>query len=75
MDRRKFLTGSGLGAAALVAGCDCAEKCGVAAAGPVGAARQRELKMVTSWPKNFPGLGDAAEETARRIEAVSGGAI
>jgi len=75
MDRRKFLTGTGLGAAALAAGCDCAETCRTGIAGAEGAVAARELKMVTSWPKDFPGLGDAAEETARRIEAISGGAI
>lgn len=31
--------------------------------------------MVTTWPKNFPGLGDAAERTAELITALSGGAI
>ncbi len=30
-------------------------------------------KLVTAWPKNFPGLGSAPEELARRIEAMSAG--
>ncbi|RMF73416.1 MAG: TRAP transporter substrate-binding protein, partial [Alphaproteobacteria bacterium] len=35
----------------------------------------RQLKMVTTWPKNFPGLGTGAVRFARRIEEMSGGAI
>ncbi len=35
----------------------------------------RRLKMVTTWPKNFPGLGTGAVRFARRIEEMSGGAI
>ncbi|MDT8398157.1 MAG: TRAP transporter substrate-binding protein [Pseudomonadales bacterium] len=30
-------------------------------------------KMVTAWPKNFPGLGTAPEYFARKVEAMSGG--
>ena len=30
-------------------------------------------KLVTAWPKNFPGLGSAPEELARRVEMMSGG--
>lgn len=36
---------------------------------------RRELKMVTTWPKDFPGLGTMAEETARFIGEMSGGAM
>lgn len=32
-------------------------------------------KMVTSWPKNFPGLGTAPETFARTINAMSGGRL
>lgn len=31
--------------------------------------------MVTTWPKNFPGTGDAALRLAQSVEAMSGGAI
>lgn len=34
-----------------------------------------QLKMVTSWPKNFPGLGTGAERFARRINQMSEGRI
>ena len=33
----------------------------------------KELKMVTSWPKNFPGLGTAARRFGERLEAASDG--
>ncbi|MDG1733123.1 MAG: TRAP transporter substrate-binding protein DctP [Thalassotalea sp.] len=32
-------------------------------------------KMVTSWPKNFPGLGVAPEKFATKVEAMSGGRL
>ena len=35
----------------------------------------RELRMVTTWPKNFPGLGTSAERLANRITSASGGKI
>ncbi|RLA09946.1 MAG: ABC transporter substrate-binding protein [Gammaproteobacteria bacterium] len=38
-------------------------------------ARTYEWKMVTTWPKNFPGLGTSANELAEAIEAMSGGRL
>ncbi|MFQ5348457.1 MAG: TRAP transporter substrate-binding protein [Rhodothalassiaceae bacterium] len=35
----------------------------------------RRLKMVTTWPKNFPGVGTGADRLARRIMEASGGRI
>ena len=74
MDRRKFLTAGALGAASMAAACDCAEMCAPDAGGVSGIA-QRELKMVTTWPKDFPGLGAMAERTADMITRMSGGAL
>ena len=34
-----------------------------------------QLKMLTCWPKNFPGLGTSAERFAKRVEAASGGKL
>ncbi len=34
-----------------------------------------EWKMVTSWPKNFPGLGAAPENFARLVKAMSNGRL
>ncbi|WP_306253532.1 TRAP transporter substrate-binding protein [Parvularcula sp. IMCC14364] len=75
LNRRKFMTVGALGAATLAAGCECKERCGgpaVAEAGINGIA-DRELKMVTTWPRDFPGLGDGAENVARYITEMSGG--
>ncbi|QIE45663.1 TRAP transporter substrate-binding protein [Pseudohalocynthiibacter aestuariivivens] len=52
---------------------------GAAAAAPLAtpalAQDVRQWKMVTSWPKNLPGPGVAAQMLADRITALSGGRI
>jgi len=48
------------------------------AASEQAAAKPAEIihwKMVTSWPKNFPGLGTSAERLAERINAMSAGRL
>ena len=74
LSRRKLLGGVALaGSAALLSACSGeAKEC---AGGPAIASKQRQLKMVTSWPKNFPGLGTGVERLAKRIEALSDGSI
>jgi TRAP-type mannitol/chloroaromatic compound transport system substrate-binding protein len=51
----------------------------VAAAGsfpaPAVAQNVKELKMVTTWPKNFPGVGTGAERLAKRITEASDGQL
>ncbi|MEQ8964598.1 MAG: TRAP transporter substrate-binding protein [Azospirillaceae bacterium] len=42
---------------------------------PALAQERRELTMVTTWPKNFPGLGTGAQRTADRITAMTGGEL
>ena len=69
INRRNLLAG---GAAGLATGCDCAPE-GLPAA--AGAIRERDLKMVTTWPKDFPGLGSAAERVGQFITEMSGGAM
>ncbi|RMF20130.1 MAG: ABC transporter substrate-binding protein [Gammaproteobacteria bacterium] len=34
-----------------------------------------QWKLVTSWPKNFPGLGEAPERFAREVERMSNGRL
>lgn len=34
-----------------------------------------EWKLVTTWPKNFPGLGSAPVRFAEKVEAMSGGRL
>ena len=67
MDRRKFLAGAG--ATAVVAG---ASTVGMKNA---SAAKKIKWKMVTTWPKNFPGLGTGANTLARLIGEMSGGRL
>lgn len=64
MDRRSFIKKAGLagaGAAAL--------------ATPAIAQGNQTWRMVTTWPKNFPGLGVGAQRLADRITAASGGRL
>ena len=65
MDRRQVIAWAGAGIAA------------TASAFPKPAIAQgaRELKMVTTWPKDFPGLGTSAERVAQSITALSGGRL
>ena len=65
MKRRDFVTKVGLGA--LAGGTLSAPAIKSAHAAP------KVLKMVTSWPKNFPGLGTGAREFGELLEAASGG--
>lgn len=74
VSRRRLLRGAGaVGAATLLAACDSGGSQEGAASGPAIVSKKRSLKMVTTWPKNFPGLGTGAERLARRIEALSDG--
>lgn len=65
MDRRLFIKGS-VGASAAIASTFPA---------PAIAQGIKELKLVTSWPKGFPGLGTSAERLAKRITESSGGRL
>ncbi|MEO4049176.1 TRAP transporter substrate-binding protein [Pseudomonas sp. CAU 1711] len=51
----------------------CKEDSTPAASAP--AAQQHEWKMVTAWPKNYPGLGTAANRFAERVQTMSGGRL
>ncbi|MEX0298130.1 MAG: TRAP transporter substrate-binding protein, partial [Kordiimonas sp.] len=73
INRRNIIRGAGLvGVASLVAACGDNTS---TQQGPAIGKKQRSLKMVTSWPKNFPGMGTGAERLAKRIEALSDGRI
>ncbi len=63
MERRKFLTGAAVGAT------------GVALAAPAVAQDRVELNIVSTWPRDFPGLGTSAQRLAARIEELSDGTI
>ncbi|HUF57848.1 MAG TPA: TRAP transporter substrate-binding protein [Thermohalobaculum sp.] len=64
MDRRSFLTTTAVGAAGAAT-----------LAAPAIAQDTQEVTMVTTWPKNFPGLGVGAQRVADRITAATDGRI
>jgi TRAP-type mannitol/chloroaromatic compound transport system substrate-binding protein len=66
MKRRKFLKGAAAGGVAAAAATVSA---------PAISQGIKQLKMVTTWPKNFPGLGTGAERLAARIKTMSGGKL
>ena len=67
MKRRKFLAKSAAGAG------------GVAAAATIGAPaiaqERKEMVIVSSWGRDFPGLGISAQRLAKRITDMSGGRL
>ena len=71
--RRTILKAAGLSAAALLAGCGQGSE--PASGDRKAPKKQRNLKMVTTWPKNFPGIGTGAERFAQRVGELSERAI
>jgi TRAP-type mannitol/chloroaromatic compound transport system substrate-binding protein len=67
MNRRSFIRKAGL-AGAGVAGLSTV-------AAPALSQSKITWRMVTTWPKNFPGLGVGAQRLADRITAASGGRL
>lgn len=65
MKRRRFLSGSAVSAGAAVAAA--------ALPGPALSQGLKTLNMVTSWPRNFPGLGQSAHLFADTLTTLSNG--
>ena len=65
MKRRDFLKKAGTGTA-VAAG---------ALAAPAIASQSREMTIVSTWPRDFPGLGISAQRLAARITELSEGRI
>ena len=63
MERRKFLTGAALGTAATTL------------AAPAIAQGGKTMTIVSTWPRDFPGLGLSAQRLAARITELSEGRI
>ena len=66
MERRKFLTSTaavGVGAAGVITGA------------PVIAQDVKEITIVSTWPRDFPGLGTSAQRLAERITELSDGRL
>ncbi len=64
MDRRRFMTAAGMLSAGVATG-------GLSA--PALAVGAREIRLVTTWPRGFPGLGTGAQRLADTITRASGG--
>jgi len=64
MERRKFLKGAALAGTGAVL-----------AAPAVNAQTAKTITIVSTWPRDFPGLGLSAQRLAERINVVSGGAL
>ncbi|MFP4518021.1 MAG: TRAP transporter substrate-binding protein [Oceanicaulis sp.] len=77
MDRRTFLSAGAVAVAGAASACSQpSDSEQTAPAAPaVNRGRTRRLRMVTTWPNGFPGLGAAAERTAEYIGQMSGGAL
>lgn len=48
---------------------------GAAPAGEASPQKTYKWRMATTWPKNFPGLGQAPERLAERVRQMSGGRL
>ncbi len=79
MKRRHFLrqlgTGTLAAGALLGTGCQQQGTAEPAAAAPAAGFKPLKWKMVTTWPKNFPGLGTGANTLAKLITRMTGGRI
>jgi len=77
MDRRKFVKTAGLaGTAGLLAACGRQGAPGDCADGARGSSAETfQWKMVTTWPRDFPGLGTGANYLAKIIGEMSDGRL
>ncbi|MBI1233103.1 MAG: ABC transporter substrate-binding protein [Alphaproteobacteria bacterium] len=76
MDRRTFLSGASIAAATVATACGGQDSETTGPAAPaVNRRRTRQLRMVTTWPANFPGLGTAADRVAQFCNEMSGGTL
>src|SRR5690554_8089180 len=74
MKRRDILTAAGVGlAATALAGCK--QETSNAGSGETTQQQRFNWKMVTSWPKNFPGVGVGAERFAQLVNEMSNGRL
>ena len=67
MKRRDFISKAGLAGAGVAATS--------ALATPAIAADRVEIAMVSTWPRDFPGLGTGAQRFAEKLGEVSDGRI
>ena len=76
ISRRKILQTTGLAAAAgLISACNNGGSPDKPAESAKIIKKKIEWKMVTTWPKNFPGLGTGAQRIADNITSMSNGRL
>lgn len=79
MKRRDFLKTAGAGSVVagslITAACGQSEQNQKSAAAATSSQKPVRWKMVTTWPKNFPGLGTGANYLAETITQMSGGRL
>lgn len=76
IDRRKLLGAATLGAAGLAAtACSQSTETADGVAAPAIRRKKTRLTMTTTWPKDLPGLGAAANRVAERVGQLSDGQI
>ena len=76
ISRRKILKATSLVAAAgLISACNNGGSPDKPAESTKTIKKKREWKMVTTWPKNFPGLGTGAQRIADNITNMSDGRL
>lgn len=83
MKRRQFITAVGAGSAVAMTGCqpsqNADQNCESTSTDTQSPAINRNKtirwNMVTTWPKNFQGLGEGAEYLAEMITRMSGGRL
>ncbi len=71
MKRRSFLTATVLTTATLLGGCKRQENQKFS----VAKKRKIKIKLATSWPANFPIMGEGIERFAKRVGEASGGEV
>lgn len=73
--RHLFGAAAALLASLGLAGCNDEKNVPVAQQSAAEPAQTYSWKMVTAWPKNYPGLGTAAERLAERVGTMSDGRL
>ncbi|MGB0929253.1 MAG: TRAP transporter substrate-binding protein [Chitinophagales bacterium] len=78
LDRKNFLKKTALAAVALpamVTACSTESKGNDSDASAIQTGKKYKWKMVTTWPPNFPILGEGAEMFAKWVKDMSGGRL
>jgi TRAP-type mannitol/chloroaromatic compound transport system substrate-binding protein len=76
MDRRKFVKTAGLaGTAGVLAACGQGASSAASSSAASSYDQTFKWKMVTTWPRDFPGLGTGAARLAKIIEEMSNGRL